>query len=92
MSRHAPPGQGYDDQVPTIAYPRLFRLFIAAIVLPLLCALAAVASQGDKGLHPAPFIALALLSTVVAILVFAVMLLRAAADAAAGWWKRRRRQ
>ncbi|MET0893733.1 MAG: hypothetical protein ABWY01_09240 [Pseudoxanthomonas sp.] len=92
MNSHAPLGRGPDRPVPTIAYPRLFRLFVTAIVLPLLCALAALATQGDKDLHPAPFIALALLSTGVAVLAFAMMLLRVAGGAAVAWWKGWRRR
>ncbi|MEO6517525.1 MAG: hypothetical protein ABIO17_00830 [Pseudoxanthomonas sp.] len=75
-----------------MAYPGLFRLFAAAIVLALLCGMAAAATQSSKALHPAPFIALGLLSAIAAPLAFACMLLRVAASAIRGGWQRRVRQ
>ena len=75
-----------------MAYPGLFRLFAAAIVLALLCGLAAAATHSSTALHPAPFIALGMLSALAALIAFACMLLRATASAILGRWQHRPRQ
>jgi len=69
-------------------YPRLFRVFAGSIVAAVLSAIAALASYGDKGLHPAPFIALATLLTAAAAGAFSAMLVRLVTEAAVRWWKR----
>lgn len=71
-----------------VPYPRLFRLFVGSTVAAALCGLAALASYGDKGLHPAPFIALATLLTFAAAGAFVSMLACLLAKAAVSWWKR----
>jgi hypothetical protein len=77
-----------EDGMPTTAYPRLFRIFIGSIVAAALCGLAALVVDGSRGLHPAPFLALATLSAIAAACAFLAMLMRLLTEAAVLWWKR----
>lgn len=77
-----------ESGMPTTAYPRLLRLFIGSTVVAVLCGLAALVTDGDKGLHPAPFLALATLSAIAAACAFLSMLTCLLTEAAVLWWKR----
>lgn len=79
---------GTEGGMPATAYPRLLRIFIASTVASALCGLAAVVVDGGKGLHPAPFLALATLSAIAAACAFLSMLTRLLTEAAILWWKR----
>ncbi|HEX7802478.1 MAG TPA: hypothetical protein VF471_06950 [Pseudoxanthomonas sp.] len=79
---------GAEGDMPTSAYPRLLRIFIGSTIAAALCGLAALATDGDKGLHPAPFLALATLLAIAAACAFLSMLTCLLAEAAALWWKR----
>ena len=65
---------GTESGMPTTAYPRLLRIFIGSTVAAALCGLAALVTDGGKGLHPAPFLALATLSAIAAACAFLSML------------------
>lgn len=75
-------------ETPTTAYPRLFRVFVWSLVAAMLCGFVAIAAQSAKGLHPAPFLALALLCAVAAVLAFIGMLLHLLVALMFSWWKR----
>jgi hypothetical protein len=77
-----------EGDMPT-AYPRLLRTFMGSTVAAALCGLAALAVDGDKGLHPAPFLALGTLSAVAAACVFLSMLMCLLTEAAVLWWRKR---
>ncbi len=77
-------GANAGPDAPATAYPRLFRIFTGSIVLAILCGLAAAATHGGKGLHPAPFLAMATLSAIVGALAFIAALLRLAGEALTG--------
>jgi hypothetical protein len=79
---------GAEGSMPSTAYPRLFRVFIGSTVAAALCGLAALVVDGDKGLHPAPFLALATLSAIAAVSAFLSMLVCLLAENAVLWWKR----
>lgn len=83
----AAPG-GTEGDMPTSVYPRLLRIFIASTVAAALCGLAAVATDGGKGLHPAPFLALATLSAIAAACAFFSMLMCLLTKTTVLWWKR----
>lgn len=70
------------------AYPRLLRIFAGSTVAAALCGLAALATDGSKGLHPAPFLALATLLAIAAACAFLSMLLCLSGEAVIRWWKR----
>lgn len=74
--------------LPNTAYPHLLRIFTGSIVAAALCGLAALATVGDKGLHPAPFLALATLLAIAAAGAFLCMLMRLIGETVALWWKR----
>lgn len=80
---------GTEDGMPPTAYPRLLRIFIGSTVAAASCGLAALVVDGGKGLHPAPFLALATLSAIAAACVFLSMLMRLLAETAALWWRKR---
>jgi len=61
-------------EIGTSAYPRLLRVFTASLVVAILCGFTAVATEGSKGLHPAPFLTLAALCLASALLAFLSML------------------
>ncbi|KAF1709621.1 hypothetical protein CSC73_06785 [Pseudoxanthomonas sacheonensis] len=75
--------------MPTTAYPRLLRIFIGSTVAAALCGLAALAADGSKGLHPAPFLALATLLAIAAACAFLSMLTCLLTEAAVLWWRKR---
>ena len=75
------------DAVPTSSYPRLLRVFAGSSVAAGLCGLAALAANGDKGLHPAPFLALATLLAIAATGAFVSMLVCLVTETAVRWWK-----
>lgn len=79
---------GPEGGMPTSAYPRLLRVFIGSTVTAALCGLTALATDGDKGLHPAPFLALATLLAIAAACAFLSMLACLLAEVALPWWKR----
>lgn len=70
------------------AYPRLLRIFTGSIVVAVLCGFAALATEGSKGLHPAPFLALTTLCAIAAVLAFIAMLMRLIGEAILVQWKR----
>lgn len=70
------------------AYPRLFRIFAGSTIAAVLCGLAALATDGDKGLHPAPFLALATLLAIAAACTFLSMLMCLSGEAVIRWWRR----
>lgn len=70
------------------AYPRLFRIFAGSTIAAALCGLAALATEGGKGLHPAPFLALATLLAIAAACAFLSMLMRLSGESAVRWWRR----
>ena len=78
-----PVTDGAQDKVDTAAtaYPRLLRIFTGSIVIAMLCGFTAVATEGSKELHPAPFLALAALCAMTAASSFARMLVRLLAEA-----------
>lgn len=69
------------DDAATTAYPRLLRTFTGSIVIAVLCGFTAVATEGCKGLHPAPFLTLAALCAVTAAFSFICMLICLLAEA-----------
>ena len=69
------------DDIATSAYPRLLRIFIGSIVVAILCGFTAVATEGSKGLHPAPFLTLAALCVAGALFAFIAMLIGLLAEA-----------
>jgi hypothetical protein len=71
------------------AYPRLFRIFSGSTLAAILCGLAALATDGGKGLHPAPFLALATLLTIAATCAFLSMLMHLSGDAVIRRWRQR---
>lgn len=71
-----------------IAYPGLFRIFAGSIVVAALCGFAAVATEGGKGLHPAPFLALATLCAIAAAFAFIAMLMHLTGEAILIRWRR----
>lgn len=75
------------DQVrgPNNAYPRLLRAFAGSSLAAAVCGLAAVAADGDKGLHPAPFVAMGTLLAIAAACSFLVMLTCLTAQAIQRW-------
>ncbi|MGH8025198.1 MAG: hypothetical protein ACREO0_00580 [Pseudoxanthomonas sp.] len=77
-----------DGDMPATAYPRLLRIFIGSTIAAALCGLAALATDGSKGLHPAPFLALATLLTIAAACAFLSMLMCLITEAIVLWWKR----
>lgn len=79
---------GAEGDPPATAYPRLLRIFIGSTVTAALCGLAALAAEGGKGLHPAPFLALAMLLALAAACAFLSMLTCLLTEAAVLWWKR----
>jgi hypothetical protein len=72
--------RGKDDTA-TTAYPRLLRIFTGSIVIAVLCGFTAVATEGGKELHPAPFLTLAALSAITAASSFVCMLICLLAEA-----------
>lgn len=74
--------------MPTTAYPRLLRIFIGSTVAAALCGLAALVTDGGKGLHPAPFLALATLLAIAAGAAFLSMLTCLLTETFVVWWKR----
>jgi hypothetical protein len=70
------------------AYPRLFRIFAGSTIVAVLCGLAALATDGDKGLHPAPFLALATLLAIAAACAFLSMLMCLSGESVIRWWRR----
>lgn len=72
------------------AYPRLFRIFAGSTLAAVLCGLAALATDGGKGLHPAPFLALATLLAIAAACAFLFMLMHLSGDAVVRQWRQRR--
>lgn len=70
------------------AYPRLFRVFAGSTIAAVLCGLAALATDGDRGLHPAPFLALATLLAIAAACAFLSMLLCLSGETVIRWWRR----
>lgn len=58
----------------TSAYPRLLRIFTGSIAIAVLCGFAAVAMEGSKGLHPAPFLAMAAPCAITPAFSFVAML------------------
>lgn len=79
---------GTESGMPTSAYPRLLRIFIGSTVAAALCGLAAVVTDGGKGLHPAPFLALATLSAIAAACALLSMLTCPLTGTIVLWWKR----
>lgn len=77
-----------EGDMPTTAYPRLLRIFIGSTTAAALCGLAALASDGSKGLHPAPFLALATLLAIAAACAFLSMLTCLLTETIVLWWKR----
>lgn len=80
--------RGTEGGMPATAYPRLLRIFIGSTVAAALCGLVALASDGGKGLHPAPFLALATLLSIAAACAFLSMLTCVLTAAVVLWWKR----
>ena len=79
---------GIEGGMPTTAYPRILRIFIGSTVAAALCGLAALATDGgDKSLHPAPFLALAMLLAIAAACSFLSMLICLLTEAVVLWWK-----
>ena len=68
-------------EMASTAYPRLLRIFTGSMVIAMLCGFTAVATEGSKELHPAPFLALAALCAMTAASSFARMLVRLLAEA-----------
>jgi uncharacterized protein (DUF983 family) len=79
---------GTEGRMPTTAYPRLLRTFVGSAVAAALCGLVALAADGGKGLHPAPFLALATLLAIAAACAFLSMMACLLTEAAVLWWKR----
>lgn len=79
---------GAEGDPSATAYPRLLRIFIGSTVAAALCGLAALVAEGGKGLHPAPFLALAMLLALAAACAFLSMLTCLLTEAAVLWWKR----
>lgn len=79
---------GAEGDPTATAYPRLLRIFIGSTVAAALCGLTALATEGGKGLHPAPFLALATLLALAAACAFLSMLTCLLTEAAVLWWKR----
>jgi len=77
--------------MPTTAYPRLLRIFIGSTVAAALCGLAALAADGDKSLHPAPFLAMATLLAIAAACAFLSMLMCLLTEVVTLWWRHARR-
>lgn len=75
-------------ETPTTAYPRLFRVFVWSLVAAMLCGFVAITTQGAKGLHPAPFLVLAMLCAAAAVLAFVAMLLHLLGALMLSWWQR----
>ena len=71
------------------AYPRLFRIFVGSTLAAVLCGFAALATHGGKGLHPAPFLALATLLAIAAAGAFLSMLMHLSGDAVVRRWRQR---
>jgi hypothetical protein len=69
------------------AYPRLFRIFAGSTLAAVLCGFAALATDGGKGLHPAPFLALATLLAITATCAFLSMLVCLLGEAVIRWWR-----
>ena len=67
-------------EMATTAYPRLLRIFTGSIVIAVLCGFMAVATEGSKELHPAPFLTLAALCAITAASSFVCMLIRLLAE------------
>ena len=74
--------------MPATAYPRLLRIFMGSAIAAALCGLAALAADGYRGLHPAPFLALATLLAIAAACAFLSMLMGLLAETVVRWWKR----
>lgn len=70
------------------AYPRLLRIFAGSTLAAALCGLAALATGADKGLHPAPFLALATLLAIAASGTFLSMLMCLSGETVIRWWRR----
>ena len=70
------------------AYPRLLRIFAGSTIVAALCGLAALATDGSKSLHPAPFLALAALLAIAAACAFLSMLICLSGEAVIRWWRR----
>lgn len=70
------------------AYPRFLRVFAGSTIASALCGLAALATDGDKGLHPAPFLALATLLAIAAACAFLSMLTCLSGRAFIRRWRR----
>ena len=75
-------------ETPTTAYPRLFRVFVGSLVAAVVSGFVAIAIQGTKGLHPAPFLVLATLCAAAGVLAFVIMLLHLLGALMLSWWKR----
>lgn len=65
---------GTSGDTAATAYPRLLRIFTGSIVIAVLCGFTAIATEGSKGLHPAPFLVLAALCVITAAFSFVTML------------------
>ena len=70
------------------AYPRLFRIFAGSSIAAVVCGLAALATDGGRGLHPAPFLALATLLAIAAACAFLSMLMCLSGESVIRWWRR----
>ena len=80
-------GRTEDDRQIT-AYPRLLRIFAGSTIVAALSGLAALATDGSKSLHPAPFLALAALLAIAAVCAFLSMLMCLSGKAVVRWWRR----
>lgn len=81
------PARAEGDALNT-AYPRLLRIFIGSATAAALCGLVALAADGSKDLHPAPFLALATLLAIAAACAFLSMLMCLSGEAVVRWWRR----
>ena len=81
-------GGGTESDTRITAYPRLLRVFAGSTIAAALCGLTALATDGDKGLHPAPFLVLATLLAIAATCAFLSMLMCLSGEALIRWWRR----
>ena len=70
------------------AYPRLLRIFAGSTIAAALSGFTALATDGSKSLHPAPFLALATLLAIAAACAFLSMLMCLSGEMVIRWWRR----
>ena len=76
------------ERRPNTAYPRLLRFFAGSSVAAAACGLAALATTASKGLHPAPFLALATLLAGAAACAFISLLVCLTGEMIILWLRR----